>query len=81
MVKLKIYAALALAVVTGFFGLLLQNTRLKKKATEHRLKAAEKQLEQSTKTIYALNEAEKEASENVQKAVERARSGKRDHFK
>ncbi len=83
--KLKSYGlsllGLALAVIYGLFRIKSAKVQeLKKQAVETQLKAANKQREQADKTIAKLKQATKDADENVKKAIERARSGRRDHF-
>ena len=65
MLKLKVYLYGAVAAIATILGLLFRVQSLKKKATEKRLQAAEKQLELNAQSVDNLKKARKAHQEKV----------------
>lgn len=84
-IKAWLYGAVGL-VIAGLVaalkivGLQRDNAKRKAEAEATRADTAEKRIEQRQKADTASSAAKEEGEKNVQEAVDRARTGKRDHF-
>lgn len=84
-IKTWLYGAVGL-VIAGLVaalkivGLQRDNAKRKSEAEATRADTAEKRIEQRHKADTASSTAKEEGEKNVQEAVDRARTGKRDHF-
>lgn len=70
----------ALVAALKIVGLQRDNAKRKAEAEATRADTAEKRIEQRQKADTASSTAKEEGEKNVQEAVDRARTGKRDHF-
>ena len=83
--KLKSYTLYISAAVIGLLFTLLKIKsakieRLKTDALETKVKTVERQRQQQIKTATKLDEVSKQSVKDMEKAVDRARAGRRDYF-
>lgn len=65
MLKIKVYAAIAISTIIAFVAMLLKIKRLEKKAVETKLKHAEVAMDLNHKSAEKLTEARKKGQERL----------------